>query len=180
MFFDNTAGILRVLVIGPIAYLWLILVLRITGKRTLAQLNAFDFIITVALGSTLATVVLSKGVAFAEGALALALLALLQLVAAWACHRIATVRRVLTSEPTVLLRDGKVLSGALRSERITEHGVRQAVRSAGVGGLELVAAVVLETNGKLSVITTSQLGTGDALVDLPTVEHPAVKDRHGS
>lgn len=101
-----------------------------------------------------------------EGALALSLLAVLQLVAAWVCWRIPPLRRVLTSEPTLLVQDGKVLTAALRSERITEQGVRRAVRSAGVGGLDMVAAVVLETNGKLSVITTSQAGTKDALCDL--------------
>lgn len=79
MFYDNISGLVRVLVVSPLAYLWLILVLRISGKRTLAQLNAFDFIVTVALGSTLATVLLSSSVAWAEGALALALLAALQL-----------------------------------------------------------------------------------------------------
>ncbi len=51
-FYDNLSGLLRVLVVGPLAYVWLIATLRITGKRTLAQLNAFDFIVTVAFGST--------------------------------------------------------------------------------------------------------------------------------
>jgi uncharacterized membrane protein YcaP (DUF421 family) len=74
-------------VVGPLAYLWLILVLRTTRKRTLAQLNAFDFIVTVALGSTLASVILSKNVAWVEGALALGLLAILQVVAAWTSDR---------------------------------------------------------------------------------------------
>ena len=63
MFFDNAYGLVGVLVVGPLAYVWLIAVLRCSGKRTLAQLNAFDFIVTVALGSTLATVALSSSVA---------------------------------------------------------------------------------------------------------------------
>jgi uncharacterized membrane protein YcaP (DUF421 family) len=84
VFYDSVSGLVRVLVLAPLAYLWLIAVLRATGKRTLAQLNAFDFIVTVALGSTLASVILTKSVAWAEGALALALLAALQLIAALA------------------------------------------------------------------------------------------------
>ena len=71
MFVDDAAGVWRELLLGPLTYVWLILVLRVSGKRTLAQLNAFDFIVTVALGSTLATVVLSKSVAWVEGALVL-------------------------------------------------------------------------------------------------------------
>ena len=163
MFVDDAAGVWRVLLLGPLTYVWLILVLRVSGKRTLAQLNAFDFIVTVALGSTLATVVLSKSVAWVEGALVLGLLALLQFVAAWMSTRVAFARRMLTSEATVLLRDGQMIAAAMGKERITEHSVREAVRSAGIGGLELVAAVVLETNGTLSVIAMAQAGTRSAL-----------------
>ena len=163
MFYDNLNGLVRVLVVGPLAYVWLIAILRVTGKRTLAQLNAFDFIVTVALGSTLATVILSNSVSLAEGALALVLLAVLQLVAAWASVRVPLVRRAITDEPTVLLRDGQLDRAALHQQRISEPSLLQAVRGAGCGGLELVAFVVLETNGKLSVIPASSRGTGSAL-----------------
>ncbi len=134
MFYDNLSGLVRVLVVGPLAYVWLIAVLRVTGKRTLAQLNAFDFIVTVALGSTLATVALSETVSWSEGALALALLALLQLVAAWVSVHVPAVRRTITSEPTVLLRHGQVDHAALRQERISEQSLRQAVRAPGRAG----------------------------------------------
>jgi len=163
MFFDDAHGLLRVLVVGTLAYLWLIAVLRVTGKRTLAQLNAFDFIVTVALGSTLATVLLSSTVALAEGALALLLLAVLQLVAAWLSSRSRGVAQAVTAGPTLLLRDGEVLHRALADQRITLDSLEAAVRSSGVGGLELVAAVVLETNGKISVIGREQAGSGSAL-----------------
>jgi len=163
MFFDGSSGLLRVLLVGTAAYLWLVVVLRVSGKRTLAQLNAFDFIVTVALGSTLATVLLSQTVALAEGALALALLAVLQLVAAWSATRSRTVQRAITSGPTLLLRDGRPLPEALDAQRITLDSLHAAVRSSGIGGLELVAAVVLETNGGLSVISRAQAGSGSAL-----------------
>ncbi len=163
MFYDTINGLLRVLAIGPLIYLWLIAVLRVTGKRTLAQLNAFDFIVTVALGSTLATAVLSSSVAWAEGALALALLALLQFIVAKLSVHSSWARRLLTSEPTVLLRDGHPIDDALLRERISHASLLAAVRSAGVGGLEMVSLVVLETNGNLSVISAQQLGSGSAV-----------------
>lgn len=163
MIYDNLSGLVRVLVVGLLAYVWLVLVLRISGKRTLAQLNAFDFIVTVALGSTLATVELSSSVAWTEGALALALLAALQFIAAWLSVRVPWMRTVITSEPALLLRDGHLIAAALKQERVSEQSLRAAVRAAGVGGLELVAAVVLETNGTLSVISASTRGSGSAL-----------------
>lgn len=99
MFYDNASGLVRVLVVAPLAYIWLVAVLRVSGKRTLVQLNAFDFIVTVALGSTLASVALTESVAWAEGALALALLAALQLIAAQAAVHIPWARGLLTSAP---------------------------------------------------------------------------------
>lgn len=67
MFFDGWTGLLRVLVVGTLAYAALVLLLRVSGKRTLSKMNAFDLVVTVALGSTLATVLLSRDVALAEG-----------------------------------------------------------------------------------------------------------------
>ena len=67
MFFDGWMTLGRTALIGTLAYLALVLLLRVSGKRTLSQMNAFDFIVTVALGSTLATVLLSSSVSLARG-----------------------------------------------------------------------------------------------------------------
>ena len=74
------------------------------------QLNAFDLVATVALGSTLATILLSSDVSRSEGAVALALLAALQFVA-WVTVRRPGLRTVTTARPTLLLRDGVALPG---------------------------------------------------------------------
>ncbi|MGB3762999.1 MAG: YetF domain-containing protein, partial [Ornithinimicrobium sp.] len=131
--------------------------------RTLAQLNAFDFIVTVALGSILASVALNESVAWSEGALALGVFTSLQFVSATASARFAWARTALTSQPTVVLRDGQMVSEALLRERIHPDSVCAAVRSSGVGGLESVAFVVLETDGTLSVVPDSAIGSGNAL-----------------
>ncbi len=165
MWFDSWADIGRVLAVGVAAYVTLVVILRGSGKRTLSKLNAFDLVVTVALGSTLATILLSADVSWTEGATALALLALLQLVVSWTTSRVGAARRAVTAEPTVLVRDGRLLDEALRRQRVTPEEVRQALRSSGVGGFDLVAAVVLETDGTLSVVTRSQAGDGSALDD---------------
>ena len=83
MWFDSWSDIIRILAVGTAAYLALVVLLRLSGKRTLAKLNAFDWVVSVALGSTLATVLLSSDVSWSEGAVALVLLAALQFVVAW-------------------------------------------------------------------------------------------------
>ena len=71
MFFDDWFGLLRILIVGILAYGALIVLLLASGKRTLSKWNSFDFVVTIALGSTLATVIMSKDVSFTEGIFAL-------------------------------------------------------------------------------------------------------------
>lgn len=163
MWFDSWTEVLRVLVIGSVAYAALVLVLRVSGKRTLAQLNAFDFIVTVAFGSTLATILLSSDVAFLEGLTALVLLAGLQFMIAWVYAHLPGARSVITARAVVLLNSREWQHAQLRRNRLSESEVLQAVRSTGAGDLSDVAAVVLETNGTLSVIPVSRVGDGSAL-----------------
>ncbi len=166
MWFDSWADLGRILAVGASAYLTLIVVLRFSGKRTLAKLNAFDLVVTVALGSTLATILLSSDVSLSEGALALALLALLQFVVAWVTVRRPGLRSVTTARPTLLLRDGVPLPDALREQRVTVEEIRQAVRATGSGDLSSIAAVVLESDGSLSVIPAAKAGDWSSLRDV--------------
>mgnify|MGYP001554028182 CR=1 FL=1 len=164
MWFDSWTDIARVLLVGAAAYVFLIAALRLSGKRTLAKLNAFDLVVTVAVGSTLSTILLNADVSFAEGAFALALLAAMQcLVAKIARQPIG--RAVVTARPKVLLTNGTFLHDALRSERVGVEDVRQAVRASGHGDLAAIAAVVLESDGSMSVIGVERMGDGSALVD---------------
>lgn len=172
MWFDSWAEILRVLLVGSASYTALVLMLRISGKRTLGQLNAFDFIVTVALGSTLATILLSSDVAFFEGLTALVLLAALQFLVAWASAHLKGARSAVTAQPAALVVSGELQHAQLRRNRLSESEVLQAVRGAGIGDLADVAAVVLETNGTLSVISRSRVGTGSALDGVEGTQAP--------
>ena len=163
MWFDTWSDVLRVLLVGPASYAALVLVLRTSGKRTLAKLNAFDLVVTVALGSTLATIFLSKDVSWVEGLVALGVLALLQFLVALLTSRLPVARSAVTSAPALVLRDGRMQVDVLRRQRLSEDEVRQAIRGAGVGDVAAVAAVVLESDGSLSVVTTDQAGDRSAL-----------------
>jgi len=155
MLFDTWSSLLRVLVVGTAAYFALIVMLRASGKRTLSKMNAFDLVITVALGSTLATVLLSRSVPLADGVLALALLVYLQYAITWLSVRSARVRNLVKSEPTLLARDGVFLEGAMKAQRITREEVLAALREHGVDDIGEAACVVLETDGSLSVVQKS-------------------------
>jgi len=166
MWFDSWTDILRILLVGTAAYVTLVIVLRVSGKRTLGQLNAFDFVVTVALGSILATILLSSDVSWAEGATAFALVAALQYAVAWVSTRWPGARATFTSRPALLLVDGALRPEVLRAHRLTASEVRQAVRSSGNGDLATIGAVVLETNGTFSVVPATAMGSGSALDDI--------------
>jgi uncharacterized membrane protein YcaP (DUF421 family) len=152
LFFDDWQPLLRTAVIGVLAYATLVALLRLSGRRTLSKMNAFDLVVTVALGSTLATILLNKEVTLAEGAVAFALLIGMQFVVTWSSVRVRWVRRVVTGEPALLFYQGVFLPAALLAARVTEDEVRAAVRAAGLAPLNAVEAVVLETDGSFSVI----------------------------
>jgi len=163
MFFDAWEDMVRVLVMGVTAYGVLVLFLRVSGNRTLAKMNAFDLVVTIALGSTLATILLSRDVSLAEGVLALAILISLQYIVALSAVHSITARRIINASPRFLLVGGRIDEVALRKARITQDEICAAVRDAGMGDLQDVAAVILETDGSLSVIDRSRIGSGSAL-----------------
>ncbi len=123
IFFNSWSSVFRIVLIGVVAYGSLILLLRASGKRTLSKMNAFDFIVTVVLGSILATVLLSKDVALTDGLVAFALLIFLQFAITWLSVRFKAFSGLIKAEPTLLMYRGHFLRQAMRSERVTEEEV---------------------------------------------------------
>jgi len=150
MFFQDWQGIARTVIVGFLAYATLVLFLRVSGKRTLAKLNAFDLVVTVALGSTLSAIVLQQSVALAEGATALALLILAQYAVTFTSVRSVAFAAAVRAEPALLAKDGQYCEVAMRRERITEPEILSAIRSAGGHGIADVETLILESDGSIS------------------------------
>lgn len=167
MYFHSWTDLLRIVLVGVPAYLILLVLLRVSGKRTLSKMNAFDAVITVAMGSTLATIFLSREVSLAEGLAALALLVFLQFAITWTAVRVPAVRRLSKAEPTLLYYGDAYVEHALRKERVDKKEVLAALREQGHGGLSEVRAVVLETDGSISAVVTGiEPGSESALDDV--------------
>ena len=149
----NSIG--RVVLVGLLAYPLLVLLLRTSGKRTLSKMNAFDFVVTVALGSTLAAMLTSASLSLATGLAALALLVGLQYVVAWTSVRLPRFERLVKSQPSQLVRDGVFCRDTMRQQRVSEGEIRAAVRKHGLADVDHASAVLLESDGSLSVIATT-------------------------
>lgn len=149
---DSWADVARTVVVGTLAYCALVLILRVSGKRTLSKLNAFDLVVTVALGSTLASILLSDNVALAQGVAAFATLVGLQFIVARLSVRSRRFARLVRSEPALLVRRGEVLRDALDRARVTEEELLSVIRSSDHPDPSKVEAVILESDGSFSVI----------------------------
>ncbi|WP_202617338.1 DUF421 domain-containing protein [Roseimaritima sediminicola] len=165
MVFDGWTSVLRTLSIGTFAYAALVVLLRVSGKRTLSKMNAFDFVVTVAFGSTLATVLISKDVSLAQGVVALALLVVLQFINTFIAVRWKWYSGLIKATPTLVFYQGHYLDDAMRAQRLTQEEVLAAMRKQGIAEPDEVAAVIIETEGSLSIIQDG-LTTADGLKDL--------------
>ncbi len=153
--FDGWEPVFRILVIGPLAFITLVLLLRASGKRTLSKMNAFDFVVTIAFGSLLATVIINQEVTLAEGTASFAVLVAAQFVITFISVRSDRFEHFLKAEPTLLYRNGEMLIESLRRMRVTEREVETIVRRRGLPNLDTVSAVILEADGSFSVIEAS-------------------------
>lgn len=159
LFFDGWRPVVRTAILTPVAYAALILFLRAAGKRSIAQLNVFDWVVTVALGSALAALVITPDVALVQGLVGIGGLIALQYLLSLATSRWERLRGVVTAEPVLLVRDGELLRAAMRRERVAESEVLQALRQAGKASPDQASAVILESNGTFAVVGE---GTADA------------------
>lgn len=151
MFFHGWEGIVRTVVVGVLAYVCVVAFLLVSGKRTLAKLNAFDLVVTVALGSTLSAVLLQSSIPVSDGLVALALLIFMQFLVTFLSVRFPAFARAVRAEPTLLARDGAYCRQAMKRERVTEGEAMSAVRASGGHDISAVEMLVLESDGSISV-----------------------------
>lgn len=161
---------LSTLLTGIIGYIAIIFILRVSGKRTLSKWNSFDFVVTIAFGSVLASILTSTKDTFGKGIFAFFLLVIFQYVVTWIAVRSSWVQKLIKAEPALLLHQGQFQEDVMKKERIAKGEVLAALRANGIGAIEDADAVVLETDGSFSVITDLSNSTASALKDVKEFE----------
>ncbi|MAF67977.1 MAG: hypothetical protein CMH25_01350 [Micavibrio sp.] len=135
---------------AALIYIILLVLVKISGLRSFAKMSAFDFAVTIAVGSIIADTVVTKSTTVAEGTLGIAMLFLLQTCfAIWRRYRENTH---LENKPLLLMDGNKILNENMRSANITEADLMAKLREANVIELSEVKAVVLEATGDVSVL----------------------------
>jgi len=166
IFFDNWAKLGRSALLALCAYLALIFLLRVSGKRTLSKLNVFDFVFVVALGSVLASTILNQDTTLADGVAAFAVLMGLQVALSWLCVTSHRLDSIVNGEPTLLFHKGRFLQETMKRERVTKEEVLASLRNSNVRKFNDVDAVVLETDGTFSVVWRFDQGKESSLMDV--------------
>ncbi len=146
---DEVVGIMLA---AALVYGAVVLFIRISGKRSTSQMNNFDWIVTVALGSLMATGILADSATFFEAIVAIASLLALQWIVTKSIYYSNRVTRIFKAEPTLLYAQGTYCAGAMRRERVTRAEIQAAIRENGFFTTADVRWVILETDATLSVI----------------------------
>jgi len=144
--------IIRIVSSAVIVYVLIIVYIRILGKRSTSELNNFDWIVTVSVGSIVASTIILKDISVTEGAIGIFILMILQFIITKFMYQSESFREVVKSTPQLLLFEGDFLEENMKKERILKPEVYAAIRQSGLKSVKQIYAIVLETNSKISVI----------------------------
>lgn len=143
-----------------LVFLFLWMVIRVSGKRQAAQLSAFDLILLVTVGDLVAQGVLQDDISLVGAGLAVSTFALAAMATAWVSRRFgARVRPALEGHPRVVVRDGEPMLDILASEQLTFDDLAEAARQQGVRRFSDVELAVLEASGAFSFFTRQDDGS---------------------
>lgn len=152
LFFDSRQTLVRMVISAAVVYVCIVLLHKVSGKRSTSQLNNFDWVVTVMIGSIGASTIILKNVPIIEGmASIITLLTLQYLVTKYASISPEFANTIL-SEPRVVFYQGQFLPEAMHEERLTRQEIECAMRSEGINDYEEVAAVIFESDAKLTVV----------------------------
>jgi uncharacterized membrane protein YcaP (DUF421 family) len=143
---------------ATVIFFALYVVVRLLGKRELAQLTPFELIVLVVTGDLIQQGVTHNDFSLTASILAVGTFAFWAMVLSWATYLSRRAERVLDGQPRVIVRDGTLIRENLRRDRLTLAEIESEMRLAGIGHLRDVAWAILEPKGRISFIQRSEAG----------------------
>lgn len=143
---------------ATVIFIVLYLLMRLMGKRELGQMTPFELIVLIVIGDLIQQGVTQNDFSLTGAIIAVSTIALLAVALSWATYLWPWAERLLEGQPRVVVRDGEILDGNLRRDRLTRAEIEAEMRLAGIGQLRDVAWAILETQGKISFVQRSEDG----------------------
>jgi uncharacterized membrane protein YcaP (DUF421 family) len=137
------------------AFLVIMFLTRIVGRRELSTLEPFDLILLVTIGDLIQQGVTQNDFSVTGMFLAVGTFALLTVLFSYLPWRWQVLRPVLEGQPIILIDDGKVVEKNLKTQRLTHEEIAAAARVQNIAALDEIRWAVLETNGQISFIKKS-------------------------
>ena len=159
--FSSTNELLPTLVSAVLIYAMVILYTRVFGLRSFSKMSSFDFAMTVAVGTMLASAIVNKSPSVVQSGVALLSLYLLQLIVAILRQKLGWFSSVVDNQPLLIMDGPTILHDNLKKAQLTESDLRAKLREANVINYSQVKAVVFETTGDVSVLHTGEQGELD-------------------
>lgn len=135
-----------------LAFVALLILARILGKKQLSQLTFFHYITGIAFGSIAAEMAGQTDVPFVDGLIALIWWAILTLLASYLALKSSRLRVVLDDQPTIVIKNGEIMTQAMKKEKLHINDVMMMLREQSIFSPQDVHYAILETNGELSVM----------------------------
>src|SRR5574339_1245366 len=132
-------------------YLFLLVVVRLLGKREIGASSAFDLVVALILGEVVDEIIYAD-VTILQGVVAIGVVAVWHLVNSWASYKSSFIDRLTGAPPTVVVKNGEIQRKNLAKERLNEQELFSELRMMGVDDVKEVKQATLEPNGKISVI----------------------------
>jgi uncharacterized membrane protein YcaP (DUF421 family) len=134
------------------AYVLIVFVLRVMGRRELTSLSAADLILLVVLGDLIQNGVTQSDMSMTGVTIAITTFAVLSIASSYLVFKSRRVRRILQGEPLIIIQDGNPVDRNMRSERLTLDDVMEEARANGIESVDQIKWAVLEAGGKFTFI----------------------------
>ena len=136
---------------GLIVYIFLIVLLRVTGKRQVGQLAPFDLVLLLVLSNAVQNAMTGGDNSVLGGLISASVLVVLNYAAGLLTYRSKKLESLFEGRPEVLVHNGRVFTDVMEREKLTHHELNAALRAAGCACIEQVHYAILENNGTISV-----------------------------
>ena len=139
-----------------IMYFFVVLTLRVLGKRQIGELEPSELVVTIVISEVAALPIQEPSQPILTSLIAISLLVILEIILSFSAYHNFWTRKVFFGTPSVFYEKGKINQKEMKKQRFTLHDLMETIRNTGATNLSEVDYVIMETNGNVSVIPNPQ------------------------